>query len=150
MEQGVEMSNESVRGVHWSFWLISIFALLWNVGGVINYLMQTNLEFVATLPETHQAIIEGRPAWATGGFALGVFGGALGCLLLLFRKSISFYVFIASLPGIIVTMIHTTNVASSIIDFSSGEIFVMILLPIIVAAILIWYAKYTMNKSWLN
>ena len=61
-----EMGNETVGGVHWSFWLISVLALLWNVGGAINYLMQTNLEFVATLPETHRAIIEGRPAWATG------------------------------------------------------------------------------------
>lgn len=144
------MGNETVRSVHWSFWLISIVALLWNVGGAINYLMQTNPEFVATLPETHRAIIEGRPVWATGGFAIGVFGGALGCLLLLFKKSIAFYVFIASLFGVIVTMIHTTNVASSKIDFSPAEIFVMILLPIIVAAILIWYAKQAMNKSWIK
>ena len=127
------MSNEAAREIHWSFWLISVFALLWNVGGAINYLMQTNLEFVSTLPETHRAIIEGRPAWAAVGFAIGVFGGAIGCLLLLSRKSIAFYVFIISLLGIIITMIHTINVASSIIRFSAGEIVVMILLPIIVA-----------------
>lgn len=144
------MNNETVKGVHWSFWLISVVALLWNIGGAINYLMQTNLEFVATLPETHRAIIEGRPAWATGGFAIGVFGGALGCLLLLFKKSTAFYVFIASLLGVIVTMIHTINVANSKIDFSPVEIFVMILLPIIVAAILIWYTKQAMNKGWIS
>ena len=144
------MSNEAVRGVHWSFWLISVFALLWNVGGAINYLMQTNLEFVSSLPETHRAIIEGRPIWATGGFAIGVFGGAIGCLLLLLRKSIAFYVFIISLLGIIITMIHTINVASSKISFSIGEIVVMILLPIIVATVLIWYTKLIMSKSWVN
>ena len=144
------MNNETVRSVHWSFWLISVLALLWNVGGAINYLMQTNPEFVAALPETHRAIIEGRPAWATGGFAIGVFGGALGCFLLLFRKSASLYVFIASLIGVIVTMIHTVNVASSKIEFSPAEIFVMILLPLIVAAILIWYTKLVMSKHWIN
>jgi len=144
------MDNEAVRSVHWSFWLIGVVALLWNVGGAINYVMQTNLEFVATLPETHRAIIEGRPAWATGGFAIGVFGGAIACLLLLFRKSTAFYIFIASLLGIIVTMIHTANVASSKINFSPAEIFVMILLPIIVAAILLWYTKLAMNKGWIK
>ncbi len=144
------MSNEAIRGIHWSFWLISVFGLLWNVGGVINYLMQTNLEFVSTLPETHRAIIEGRPIWATGGFAIGVFGGAIGCLLLLLRKSIAFYVFIISLLGIIITMVHTINVASSEISFSIGEIVVMILLPIIVAVILIWYTKLVIRKSWIN
>ena len=144
------MNNETVRSVHWSFWLISVLALLWNVGGAINYLMQTNPEFVAALPETHRAIIEGRPAWATGGFAIGVFGGALGCFLLVFRKSASLYVFIASLIGVIVTMIHTVNIASSKIDFSPAEIIVMILLPLIVAAILIWYTKLVMSKHWIN
>ena len=74
------MGNDTARSAHWSFWLIVVVALLWNVAGAINYLMQTNPEFVATLPETHRAIIDGRPAWATGGFAIGVFGGALGCL----------------------------------------------------------------------
>ena len=136
------MNNETNKVVHWSFWLVSVVALVWNVGGSINYLMQTNLEFVATLPETHRAIIEGRPVWATGGFAVGVFGGALGCILLLFRKSFAFYVFIASLLGIIVTMIHTVHVAASSIVFTFTEIIVMILLPIIVAAFLIWYTKH--------
>ena len=144
------MNDKTIEGVHWSFWLIGIVALLWNVGGAINYLMQTDLEFVSTLPETHRAIIEGRPVWATGGFAIGVFGGALGCLMLLFRKTTALYVFIASLLGIIVTMIHTINVASSKIEFSFVEIFVMILLPIIVAAMLIWYAKQAIRKSWIS
>jgi len=142
--------SKAVGGVHWSFWFISVVALLWNIGGAINYLMQMNPEFVATLPETHRAIINGRPAWATGGFAIGVFGGALGCILLLFRKSVAFYVFIVSLLGILVTMIHTVNVASSKIDFTPVEIFVMILLPVVVAAILTWYAKQAVSKSWIS
>lgn len=144
------MGNKSVGGVHWSFWLIGIVALLWNVGGVLNYLMQTNPEFVATLPGTHRVIIEGRPAWATGGFAIGVSGGTLGCLLLLFRKSIAFYVFIASLFGVLLTMLHTVNVAISKFDFTADEIFLMILLPIIVSAVLIWYAKLAMIKRWIS
>ena len=144
------MHDKTNTAVHWSFWLISVVALLWNVGGAINYIMQTNMDFVATLPETHRAIIEGRPIWATGGFALGVFGGALGCLLLLFRKSISINVFIASLLGILVTMIHTIIVATSKIDFSFGEIIIMVVLPVIVAAFLIWYAKLAMTKDWIS
>lgn len=88
--------------------------------------------------------------WATGGFVLGVFGGVLGCLLLLFKKSYSFYVFIASLLGIIITMIHTANVALSIISFNLGEIFVMIVLPMVVAATLICYSKLAIGKYWIN
>ena len=144
------MKNITGTKVHWSFWLIGVVALLWNIGGAINYIMQMDLEFVSTMPETHRAIIEDRPVWATGGFAVGVFGGALGCLLLLFRKTISLYVFTVSLVGILVTMAHTVNVASSKIEFSSGEIFMMILSPIIVSVFLIGYAKRSMSKRWIK
>jgi len=124
------MNDESVGRVHWSFWAIGAFALIWNVLGSVNYLSQMNTDLVASLPETHRAIIEGRPAWATGGFAIAVFGGALGGLLLLLRKSVAIYLFIASLLGTIVTMIHTVAVASSTIDFSIFEIVIMILIRV--------------------
>ena len=55
------MNDEIVASVHWSFWVIGAFALIWNVLGSMNYLGQLNADLVATLPETHRAIIEGRP-----------------------------------------------------------------------------------------
>ena len=144
------MNEITATKVHWSFWIISLFALLWNIGGSINYLMQTDHEFVTTLPETHKAIIEGRPFWATGGFALGVFGGAIGCLLLLFKKYASLYFFIVSLAGIAITMLHTINVANSPVSFTFGEIFVMIALPLVVAALLIWYTVFVKRRGWIS
>lgn len=144
------MTENTTLKAHWSFWVIVIFALLWNIGGSINYLMQTNLEFVASLPNTHKAIIEGRPVWATGGFALGVFGGVIGSLLLLLKKYFSLYVFVVSLTGIAITMIHTINVANSVTTFTFSEIFVMIALPVIVAALLIWYTIMARRKSWIT
>jgi len=144
------MDDENVGGIHWSFWAIAAFALIWNVMGGVNFFMQMNADMVASLPETHRAIIEGRPAWATGGFALSVFGGALGGLLLLFRKATAFYLFIASLLGTFVTMIHTVRIASSTIDFSASEILVMILMPLVVATLLIWYSKRALNKNWID
>ena len=144
------MNDETVGGVHWSFWAIGAVALLWNMMGVINFFVQMNADVVATMPETHRAIIEGRPAWATGGFAIAVFGGALGCLLLMLKKSAAFYLFIASLLGVIVTMVHTVHVAGSTIDFGPFEIAMMILMPLVVAAILIWYSKQAEDKGWIG
>jgi len=143
------MTENNTSAVHWSFWVVAGFALIWNALGGVNYLMQMNTEFVATLPDTHRAIIIGRPAWATGGFAIGVFGGALGGLLLLLRKPAAFYVLVASLLGVAVTMVHTAGVANSV-KFSAPEIFVMLLLPLIVAAYLVWYAKRARSKGWIR
>jgi hypothetical protein len=144
------MNDKTVGGVHWSFRAIGVVALIWNVMGVLNFFMQMNADVLASLPESHRAIIEGRPAWASGGFAIAVFGGAIGCLLLLLRKSAAYYLFIASLLGVIVTMIHTLGFASSTIDFSPVEISMMILMPLAVAAFLIWYSKQAESKGWIS
>ena len=141
------MNDETVGGVHWSFWAIGAVALIWNVMGVINFFVQMNADALASFPESHRAIVEGRPAWATGGFAIAVFGGALGCLLLLLRKSVAYYLFIASLVGVIVTMTHTLGVG---IDFGLGEILGIILMPLVVAAFLIWYSKQAESKGWMS
>ena len=141
------MNDETVGGVHWSFWAIGAVALIWNVMGVINFFVQMNPDVLATYRESERAIVEGRPAWATGAFAIAVFGGALGCLLLLLRKSAAYYLFIASLLGVIVTMTHTLGVG---IDFGLGEILGIILMPLVVAVFLIWYSKQAESKGWIS
>ena len=141
------MSDETIGGVHWSFWAIGTVALIWNVLGCINFFVQMDPDMVSAYRESERAIVEGRPAWATGAFAIAVFGGAFGCLLLLLRKSAAFYVFIASLLGVIVTITHTLGVG---IDFGFGEILGIILMPLVVAAFLIWYSKWAQSKGWVT
>ncbi len=144
------MNDKTVGGVHWSFWAIGVVALIWNVMGVINFLVQMNADALASFPASHRAIVEGRPAWATGAFAIAVFGGALGCLLLLLRKSAAYYLFIASLLGVIVQLIHTLGIGSSAIDFSPFDVLMIILMPLVVAAFLIWYSKWSESKGWIT
>ena len=141
------MNDKTVGGVHWSFWLIGAVALIWNVVGVINFFMQMNPDVLAAYRESERAIVEGRPAWATGAFAIAVFGGALGCVLLLLRKSAAYYLFIGSLLGVIVTMTHTLGIG---IDFGLGEILGIILMPLVVAVFLIWYSKQAESKGWIS
>ena len=141
------MNDKTIVGVHWSFWVISVVTLIWNAMGVINFFAQMNPDVLETYRMSERAIVEGRPAWATGGFALAVFGGTIGCLLLLLRKAAAYYLFIASLLGVIVTTSHTLGVG---VDFGLGEILGIILMPLVVAAFLIWYAKQAESKGWIS
>jgi hypothetical protein len=141
------MNDETVRGVHWSFWVIGAIALIWNIMGVINFFAQMNPDVLAAYRESERAIVENRPVWATGGFAIAVFGGALGCLLLLLRKWAAYYLFIASLLGVVITMTHTISIG---IDFGLGEILGIIVMPLAVAAFLIWYSKWAASKGWIS
>lgn len=141
------MNDKYTPGVHWSFWVIGSIALIWNVMGVINFFVQLNPEMLASYRESERAIIVGRPAWATIGFAIAVFGGSLGSLLLLLKNPTAFYLFVASLLGVIITMAHTLSVG---INFGAGEIFGIILMPMVVAAFLIWYSKQAENRGWFK
>jgi len=135
------MNDENVGGVQWSFWAIGAVALIWNVMGVMNFFAQMNADSVAAMPESYRAIIEGRPAWATGAFAIAVFGGALGSLLLLLRKSAAYYLFIASLLGAIAQIPSSLATAGSTIGVGAF---------LLVVALLIWYSKQAKSKGWIS
>lgn len=141
------MDNKSTSNIHWSFWLISALMLIWNVMGCVNYFVQMNPEMLATYRESERMIIEGRPVWATAAFAVAVFGGAVGCVLLLIRRSAAIFLFIASLLGVVATMIHTLTIG---IAFGISEIAGIILMPLVVAIFLVWYANFTKQKAWIS
>ena len=79
--------------------------LAFNLMGCANLLSQMNADRVASMPEAYRAMVESRPAWATGAFAVAVFGGALGGVLLLLRKPVAFHAFIASLVGAVAAQV---------------------------------------------
>ena len=141
--------SDSPNKPHISFWLIGVLALLWNLMTAINFVGQTNAEFIASMPESHQAIIEGRPLWGTLAFAIAAFGGLAGGVLLLLRKGISLYLFLASLLGVMVQMFPNLKLAGEI-QFGPGELFMMMVMPLVVAAFLTWYANQTKTKGWLK
>ena len=141
------MNDTPTTKIHWSFWLIAGVALVWNVLGSINFVVQLNPDMVDTYREAERAIIVNRPAWATVAFAVAVFGGVVGCVLLLLRKSIAFYLFIASLIGVIVTIVHSLSVVNNL---CVGEILGIVLMPVAVAAFLIWYSKMAEKEAWIG
>ena len=112
--------------------------------GCINFFMQMNLDSLAHYSETARSLVIDRPIWATGAFAITVFGGSLGCLMLLFKKSAAFYFFVASLLGVIVTNIHTFGATSSI------ELLVGSLMSFVVVGFLIWYSTLAERKGWIR
>ena len=141
------MNETSLTKAHWSFWVIATVALIWNVMGAINFVVQMNPEMIDRYRESEQAIILGRPTWATVAFAIAMFGGTIGCLLLLLKKQAAFYVLIASLVGVVVTVIHSLTAANSL---GPGEIAEFIVMPVVVAAFLVCYAKLVERRHWIG
>lgn len=142
---GHDMNDEALQKAHWSFWLIAAVALLWNLAGTVNFFVQMNPDMTSAYRDVERVIIEERPAWATLAFAIAVIGGTLGCLLLLFRKSVAIWLLVLSLLGVIVTMVHTLRLD---VEFGIGEVLGIILMPLVVSVFLVWYAKFADGKRW--
>ena len=143
------MSDESNIGVHWSFWLIGAFCLVWNLGGVMAYMGQMDPDTLAQMPESARTMIESRPAWATGAFAIAVWGGALGCIILLLRKSIAIYAFAASALGVLVQFTYELGMAGSTVSLGPGDVAMAVMIPVI-ALFLIWYTRLATDKNWIS
>lgn len=128
-----------------SFWVIAVLGLVWNLMGCMNYITQTNSAAVAQMPEAYQALIASRPAWATAAFAVAVFGGAVGCILLLMRRRVAVQVFVVSLAGIVLTTGHVIGVSG---------LSLAVLLPVtasfLVGVVLLWVAYAATQKGWLR
>ncbi len=144
------MNARITNSTHWSFWLIAIFALLWNGGGIVNFYAQMNPEIVASLTDAHRTLIEGRPSWATAGFAIAVFAGALGGLCLLIKQKVAFYLFTASLIGTILVMFYSYTATSKVPSFSSKDTVMMIVLPLAVAVFYFWFSRHAISKRWIG
>lgn len=133
------------------FWVISSVALIWNLMGVMAYLNQAYMgdEIIAALPEAERSLYEVIPAWYTAAFAIAVFAGVLGCILLLARKKIALQVFILSLVGILVQMFYNFFISNSMDVYGPGSM-VMPIMVIIIGIYLVWFSKNARNKNWLT
>ena len=87
-----------------TFWLIGIVALLWNMMGLAAYFQQFMMSpeaFAALRPE-QQALLIDQPVWLTSAFALAVFAGFIGSILLLLRKRLAVRMFLLSMIAVFV------------------------------------------------
>ena len=141
------MSEKVTGSVHWSFWVIGAFALVWNAMGVLNLIMQMNPDVLATYPESHQTIVANQTGWIAASVTVAIIGGAIGCVLLLLRKAGAVYLFYASLIGTIIVVAHTLSLP---IELSSSDIVLIVVMPVVVAALLAWYSRWTAMRGWIT
>ncbi|CAL2101015.1 conserved membrane protein of unknown function [Tenacibaculum sp. 190130A14a] len=144
------MSSESNKPTT-LFWVIGIFALIWNAMGVMAYIGQAYMtnEMLAALPEAERALYENVPAWVTAAFAIAVFGGTLGCIVLLLKKKLAKSLFLVSLIAIIAQMSYNLFMSKATEVYGPGGM-VMPIMVIIIGVFLLLYSKKCIEKGWLS
>ncbi len=89
----------------WHLWVVGVVGLLWNAMGALDYVMtQTrNEDYMANFTPEQLEFFYGLPAWVDAFWAIAVWGGVVGAILLLIRRSQAVWVFLASLIALIIT-----------------------------------------------
>ena len=134
-----------------SFWIISTLALVWNLMGVNMYLQQAyNTESFRSMYTDEQfELIQATPSWMVSAYAFAVFGGMIGCILLLFRKRLAKIFFIISLLGIIVQQVVYNIFIINVMELYGPGAIIMPLMVVTIGVFLIWYTKRSIAKGWL-
>jgi len=133
-----------------TFWIIGIAALIWNIMGVSAYLGQAYMtdEILKALPESEQLYYTNIPAWVTAAFAIAVFAGTIGCIVLLFRKNWATILFVISLIAVIVQFVYNFMI-QDYMEISMGNL-IMPLVVIAIAIFLIWYSNKSKMNGWIS
>ena len=145
------MSNNSVRKLPALFWTVAIAAVIWNLLGVMAYVMEVMMseEAMAALPETKQALYAARPAWVTGAFAIAVFAGLGGSIALALRKGLATSIYAVSLAAVIVQMFYLFAISNTVSVMGPASV-VMPSLIIVIAAAMVWFSNRANSKGWIG
>jgi len=133
-------------------WVVGILSLLWNCFGCYDYLM-TNLKnqaYLAQFTPDQLAYFDSLPSWLTAFWAIGVWGGLAGSILLLVKSRHAVWLFGLSLIGAIIGMGYQMFVATMPASLKAGFMGFMPWVIIGVAAFLFWYAWSQEKKGVLR
>jgi hypothetical protein len=133
------------------FYWVSGAALVWNLLGVMAYVGQVTMSADAlnALPEEQRALYENIPSWVTSAFAIAVNAGAIGCLLLVFRKALALPVLILSLAAVFVQMFHNFFLSGAV-EIMGAAAVVGPLFVILIGIYLVWFANDAKKKGWIS
>jgi hypothetical protein len=140
----------SNRAPAW-FWAMAGFGVLWNLYGIY--------QFIGTLtPAGRSAMAAGMtaaqaqiyfslPAWMTAAFAIGVFGGLLGSLVLAARYAAAVPVLAVSLVGY--TALFSGDVYFGVFDALPGQLAILAFV-VVVAVVLFATAWASRSRALLR
>jgi ribose/xylose/arabinose/galactoside ABC-type transport system permease subunit len=133
-------------------WIVGVLALLWNSIGAFDYVMtQTrNPQYMAAFTPQQLEYFYGFPAWVVAAWAIAVWGGVIGAVLLLLRRRLAVPVFLASLVAMVITTVHNFLLSNGLEIFTDtfSRVFTALIFVVAVASYL--YARSLADRGILR
>ncbi len=126
----------------------AIASLLFMALGCIMYLMQV-LADPATMPPDQRTAYEALPSWVTAAFAISVWIGAAGALLLVMRKKLAEPLLLVSLIAVLVWLAGMMLTAGVRENMSANDLLVALVVTALTWTIF-WFARHSRQREWLK
>lgn len=133
--------------IPWHIWVVGIIALLWNGFGAADYTMTqtenrgwfSGMGFTTEQTDAVLAYMETAPLWTHAAWALGVWGGVLGAILLLIRNRWAVPVLALSLLGAFLGLVNylTADYPPEMQEMAESP---MMFIVVAIATFFLWYA----------
>ncbi|MEN9384624.1 MAG: hypothetical protein RL323_1767 [Pseudomonadota bacterium] len=134
------------------FWLAAAAGLAWNVFGIVQFLSTTGVPVDALvkggMSQEQAEFYFKLPILLHVFFAVGVFGGALGCILLGLRKRVASTVLVVSLVAYVI--LFAMDAALGVFTVFGASQVVILSTVVLVAAALCWLAVKTQQRGILR
>ncbi len=143
-----EFTQKSQSNTPGWYWTVSTVALIWNLLGVVAFIGHISMtpEMIAQMPVEQQALYQNTPGWVDIAFALGVFGGVLGSIGLLMRKTWSLPILSLSLVGVLLQNLYTFFLSDTFAVMGPLAMILPILV-ILIAIGLVIFSKSMIKKG---
>lgn len=134
-------------------WLnaVVLIALVWNLIGLYFLLNDLNMspEDFAQKPAVEQELLNNIPLWSTLAYALGVFGGSIGCIGLLIKKAWSMMALLISLVAVIAQMGYWLFLTTAV-EVYGPSTYSMPMMVILIAYFLLRLSNNGIKKGYLT
>ncbi|WP_371396875.1 hypothetical protein [Fretibacter rubidus] len=138
------MDNDIVKATTpWWFWLVSGLILLWNLSGVANYLSSVTAtpESLAAQDFTPEQIefMLAMPAYYAAVFALAIWSGVLGAILLLLRKKLA--VPVLMFTALMVVISFGMDALGGTFTMLGGAYIAIMIIVLVISLFAVWFAR---------
>jgi hypothetical protein len=142
------MATTAERGTPVHLWIVGILALLWNAFGCYDYVMTMTGDeaWLSQFTAEQIAYWEALPGWLTAFWAIGVWGGLAGAILLLMRSRYAVWAFALSVLGIVVSFGYQLLATEMPAGMDEGAMAIMPWVIMAVGLFLLWYS-WSMDKK---
>ena len=138
----------SARPIAGWYMIGAIGALVFMAISCAGYVLDVTMD-PATLPLDQQAVVAARPVWMVAAYAIAVWAGLAGAILLILRRKLAQPLMLLSLIAAAVTFLPYAITPGVRDNITTNDIAVAVVILAITWTIF-WFARHSDKRGWLR